>query len=55
MFRAHKEIIWHLTCEKCKTYFTIATMEENYSVDKSSFYCIGCGTKQKVLAQFGEK
>lgn len=48
MFKTHKEIIWHLTCNICKYYFTIATMEEKWSPTRGFVYCPGCGRKQTV-------
>jgi len=47
MFKAVKEIIWHLTCSSCKGYFTFATMEDKYCIDRGTFHCPHCGTKAK--------
>ena len=47
MFKAVKEIIWHLTCGSCKGYFTFATMEDKYCIDRSVFHCPHCGNKAK--------
>lgn len=48
MIKAQKEIIWHLTCSKCKGHWTYATMEEKYCIDRGQKYCPHCGTKQDV-------
>jgi len=47
MFKAVKEIIWHLTCSSCKGYFTFATMEDKYCIDRAVFHCPHCGRKAK--------
>jgi rRNA maturation endonuclease Nob1 len=47
MFNAVKEIIWHLTCTNCKGWFTFATMEENYCIDRTTFHCPHCGNKAR--------
>ena len=48
MFKAHKEIIWHITCAFCKFYWTYATMEEKYRIDRGNFHCPSCGAKSSV-------
>ena len=48
MFKAVKEIIWHLTCIKCKGWFTFATMEDNYCADRTTWHCPHCGTKGRI-------
>ena len=48
MFKAHKEIIWHLTCIKCKGWFTFATMEDKYCADRTTWHCPHCGTKGRI-------
>jgi len=45
MFKAVKETIWHLTCVKCKNWFTYATMEDNMCIDRYNFHCPHCGSK----------
>lgn len=45
MFKAVKEIIWHLTCGKCNNWFTYATMEDKMCIDRYNFHCPHCGTK----------
>jgi len=49
MFQAHKEIIWHITCEECKYYFSHATMMENEKIDRRDLHCPSCGKKQPVI------
>jgi|SaaInl0LU_22_DNA_1037365.scaffolds.fasta_scaffold52134_1 hypothetical protein len=45
MFKAVKEIIWHLTCSSCSNWFTYATMEENLCIERYTFHCPHCGNK----------
>jgi DNA-directed RNA polymerase subunit RPC12/RpoP len=45
MFTAVKETIWHLTCIKCKNWFTYATMEDKMCIDRYNFHCPHCGSK----------
>lgn len=47
MFKATKEVIWHLTCQKCKNWFTYATMER-MKIDRFTFHCPHCGHKGNV-------
>lgn len=47
-FKAHLEYIYHITCEVCKNYFTYATMEEKFPIDKGIWYCPKCGEKGLV-------
>ena len=47
-FKAHLEYIYHITCDVCKNYFTYATMEENFPIDKGIWYCPKCGQKGNV-------
>ena len=48
MFKAVKEIIWHLTCIKCNNWFTYATMEDRLRIERFSFTCPHCGKKGGV-------
>jgi len=48
MIKATKEIIWHLTCTYCKGYWTYATMEDKYCIDRGHKYCPHCGRKEQV-------
>jgi hypothetical protein len=43
--RAHREIIWHLTCGHCHYYWTYPTMNMNEDITKKSFHCPLCGVK----------
>ncbi len=53
MFKAVKETIWHLTCIKCKNWFTYATMEK-MCIDTYTFHCPHCGHKGNVNKQDDE-
>ena len=48
MFKAVKEIIWHLTCQQCNNWFTYATMEDKLCIDRYQFHCPHCGSKGNV-------
>jgi len=48
MFNAVKEIIWHLTCTQCKGWFTFATMEDKYCIERTTFHCPHCGKKGRA-------
>jgi len=48
MFEAVKEIIWHLTCTKCKGWFTYATMENQLLIERLTLFCPHCGEKGNV-------
>lgn len=48
MFKAHLEYIYHITCSKCKAYFTYATMNEKECIDRGHWYCPRCGVKGSV-------
>jgi Zn finger protein HypA/HybF involved in hydrogenase expression len=43
MFTHHKEIIWHITCDQCKFYWTYATMEEQFKITVLQLVCPQCG------------
>jgi len=47
MFKAHKEIIWHLTCTHCSNWFTYATMETKLRIERFTFHCPHCGKSGK--------
>jgi len=51
MFKAVKEIIWHLTCTKCSNWFTYATMEDKLCIERFTFHCPHCGEKGTVETQ----
>ena len=48
MIRAQKEIIWHLTCNNCKFYWTMATMDDKFCINRGEYYCPCCGGKQRA-------
>jgi len=50
MFTVVKEIIWHLTCNNCKGWFTYATMEK-MCIDRYTFHCPHCGQKAGCTLQ----
>ena len=49
MFRAVKEIIWHLTCQNCSNWFTYATMEEKLCIERMNFFCPHCSKKGQIM------
>lgn len=51
MIRAQKEIIWHLTCTKCKGHWSYATMEENFRIDRGQQSCPHCGSRGSVAVE----
>ena len=51
MFKAHLEYIYHITCSKCKAYFTYATMNEKECIDRGHWYCPRCGVKGSVKVE----
>ena len=55
MFTATKEIIWHLVCNSCKNWFTYATMEEGYKIDRGDIYCPRCGRKGRAFVEETKK
>lgn len=48
LFRSQKEIIHHITCTKCKYYFTFPTMSVRYDIERGQLYCPNCGEKGSV-------
>ncbi len=48
MFKAHLEYIYHITCSKCKAYFTYATMNSKECIDRGSWFCPRCGAKGSI-------
>lgn len=48
MFKAQKEIIWHITCNSCNFYWTMPTMEEQFKVDNREYCCPLCSSKGKA-------
>ncbi len=47
-FSCHLEFIFHLTCKSCKFYWTYATMEKNFQIEKFKFFCPNCGEKGTI-------
>jgi len=51
IFRAQKEILWHLTCTECKFYFTYPTMEEKYQIDRGTWTCPKCKKEGRAFEE----
>ena len=51
--RAHKELIWHLTCGGCGNYWTYPTMQLAEDITKKPLHCPLCGIKQSVIEDNG--
>jgi len=51
MFKAHLEYIYHITCSKCKAYFTYATMNKKECIDRGAWYCPKCGQKGSIKVE----
>ena len=47
-FSAHLEYLFHITCSDCKFYWTYASMEKNFHIEKKVFYCPNCGQKNRI-------
>ena len=47
-FSAHLEYLFHITCSDCKFYWTYASMEKNFYIEKKTFYCPNCGQKNRI-------
>lgn len=47
-FKSHLEYIHHITCEKCKHYWTHATMDSKFDISRGEWFCPLCGTKGVV-------
>ncbi len=50
-FVAHLEYIFHITCSNCNYYWTYASMEKSFTIEKKSYYCPNCGEKGKIVLQ----
>jgi Zn finger protein HypA/HybF involved in hydrogenase expression len=50
-FVGHLEYIFHITCSECKFYWTYATMEKSYNIEKREYYCPNCGIKKYIILQ----
>ncbi len=51
VFIGHLEYIFHITCDNCKFYWTYATMSKSFDIEKRSYYCPNCGSKNKIQLQ----
>ena len=47
-FSAHLEYLFHITCSECQFYWTYASMEKRFDIEKKDFYCPNCGRKNPV-------
>ena len=47
-FSAHLEYLFHITCSECKFYWTYASMEKSFDIEKRNFYCPNCGQKNRI-------
>lgn len=47
-FTAHVEYLFHITCSECKFYWTYASMQKNFDIEKNEFFCPNCGAKGKI-------
>jgi len=50
-FSAHLEYIFHITCIRCKCYFTYAVMKKNFQIDRGHWYCPKCGNKGHIKVE----
>ncbi len=47
-FSAHLEYLFHITCSECQFYWTYASMEKRFDIEKKDFHCPNCGHKNPV-------
>ncbi|MEM1377139.1 MAG: hypothetical protein AAGG69_07090 [Pseudomonadota bacterium] len=47
-FAAHLEYLFHITCPECSFYWTYASMQKAFSIEKRAYTCPNCGFKGKV-------
>ena len=47
-FTAHVEYLFHITCSECKFYWTYASMQKYFDIEKNEFFCPNCGAKGKI-------
>ena len=47
-FSAHLEYIYHITCTKCKCYFSYAVMQKKFKIDRGQWHCPKCGAKGSI-------
>lgn len=48
MFKAHCEYIWHITCNKCSFYWTMAVMKKGFKPDRGDYSCPMCHHKGRI-------
>ena len=47
-FSAHLEYLFHITYSECQFYWTYASMEKRFDIEKKDFHCPNCGRKNPV-------
>ena len=47
-FTAHLEYLFHITCSECKFYWTYASMEKKFDIERRNFHCPNCGQENRV-------
>lgn len=47
-FKSHLEFINHITCSSCKHYWTYATMNPKFQIERGEWFCPACGRKGTV-------
>ena len=48
IIRVQKEIIWHMTCGACSYYWTVPTMDSQYTPARREWTCPLCATKSQA-------
>ena len=47
-FKSHLEYIHHITCATCNHYWTYATTNHKFRIDRGEWFCPACGRKGNV-------
>ena len=47
-FKSHLEYIHHITCTTCNHYWTYATTNHKFRIDRGEWFCPACGRKGNV-------
>ncbi|MEM6276397.1 MAG: hypothetical protein AAF714_05565 [Pseudomonadota bacterium] len=50
-FSAHREYLFHITCRECGFYWTYASMESGFDIEKRGYSCPNCGHKGRIELQ----
>jgi len=48
LFESHLEYIFHNTCSLCKYYWTYASMDPKFQIDRGEYHCPNCGARGSV-------